>query len=551
MTLEVNTPDVWTSDSGSSSRSANWHVHGIGILAALIVGGALWQTIVTLGMRQFPGMDGSCDAIIGWQMHLGYRPFSELVTPVPILYLLGAGWAFDFWGPSWDGLVKITAVYAVIMFAAQAALLVRVSVPIWKGVLVSGAIQWFTFVPISFWWYNQISASASGLFLTAAFVFLLNPRGTFEFVALVVTGWLLALSKVNDALVGWAGAALLLLIATRQWKRISIALLAVAALTATTLVAMKADVEGLVECLWAAGGTRLDDSTTSIFSGVLSSWEAPGIRPAAALLLAVILSRAVMAWRWRRCNSTSDNAVERNSTRLRISMVLLGCCGAAVSFLAMVTNREFKSGDLAPFASAVAAIVLLWPERLASRSTLRILHGVMLCLAMGLLVAQTSRIGLTRLRVRSAGYLTFYEDVPLISFQNAGFFKDAKISPRLVDVVNQLSAVVNDCQSVNGRARFFFGPRLEFAYPQFGQRPPLRVPACFKGFESEAYGLAFEDDRIDTCVFYHKDSACMSRDLRTRVVRDYIHVHRGDLDVYCNNGAELRRLIEHGAVQQD
>lgn len=83
---------------------------------AVVLAIVLAIIVLNRGNIQFGGMDGGVLVNAAWQLHLGYRPYVDVVTAVPPLFLIGNDLAFDFWGVNWRAMVRITAVFAATSY---------------------------------------------------------------------------------------------------------------------------------------------------------------------------------------------------------------------------------------------------------------------------------------------------------------------------------------------------------------------------------------------------------------------------------------------------
>ncbi|MFM8270506.1 MAG: hypothetical protein ACKN9V_09990 [Pseudomonadota bacterium] len=152
------------------------------------------------GKRQFGAFDSSALIDVGYRLFLGQRAYHDFVQATPPLFSAGAGYAFKWFGLSWNSLVRISAIWAIICFLSQLWLLVRMGLPFLKAWTISLLFAALAFFPLSYWWYNSITSSLCTLLFTSTLVLLTQPkirRSDFVFFVGVLT--LTSLSKPNAA----------------------------------------------------------------------------------------------------------------------------------------------------------------------------------------------------------------------------------------------------------------------------------------------------------------------------------------------------------------
>src|SRR5882724_8735100 len=79
--------------------------------------------IIHFGMIHFAGYDGSILINTAWQLHLKYKPYTDIVTGWPPILLVGSQIAFNIWGVQWQSLVMAAAFFSAITFLLQVAIL--------------------------------------------------------------------------------------------------------------------------------------------------------------------------------------------------------------------------------------------------------------------------------------------------------------------------------------------------------------------------------------------------------------------------------------------
>ena len=454
-------------------------------IALIVVCTTLWIMIGNLGMVQIIGLDQGITINVGWEMHLGYRPYAELVSGFPPLYLFGIGAAFKLWGVTWAAAVNITALFALLALCLHFWLIVQLGVEWYFALAIAATVQCVAFVPISFWWYNQPSSVAAALFITAAMGYVMRPGSTVSVIGLVITGALLALSKLNDCGMGFGAAALIILTLGPSRKRFMLILLAAILLAVAIMFLGQVDFQEFVRCCYSAVVGR---AHTLKHKGIEWDSTTMQITTVTAMALLLVSTGLLFSQGWR-------------FARTDLTLLLLALSGVATSFIAVYTNREDISGDLAPALTSIGLFIFL-RKKYPARNMQRIGIGIKLATALTFitLTFEAGHIGIER----STSIADLIRDeTPTLSqhLAGGGMLEGMLVNQRALSDINELGGLVTHLKMIKPNITIYLGPRLDFAYAELGLRPPPSVPIIWEGFEDEMFSTAAMNGKIDVFIF--------------------------------------------------
>jgi len=143
----------------------------IGCLAIIIPLVIYW-----CGMTQFGGFDHSMVIDSGWRLFNGQHPFSNFPCTAPISFFLIPYYAFMIFGVYWYSLVIVFAIFSSVTFLWSFALLTQLFESHWYRLVFAVALQALCMIPVSYWWYNPVTAASGIIFALSAYVWLRRPK---------------------------------------------------------------------------------------------------------------------------------------------------------------------------------------------------------------------------------------------------------------------------------------------------------------------------------------------------------------------------------------
>jgi hypothetical protein len=292
------------------------------------------------GMIDFGGLDGGLLVQAAWGVSTGNIPYHDIPDPLPPLFFLGAGWAFRLLGPSWSSLNWLVTAYAFVTLTWSFLLLGRITRRPWYALAVAFALQAITLMPLSWWWYNQITTLAGVLALLSGYGLSRAPGDRGLAVSLGASVALLLLTKLNTAVFLSAAIALFLL-ARRETRKTTLACFACAGLADLLLLTLQhvpvLDYLHLV----------------SQFSSRVSSLD--------WIRFCLIGAQPVEHWTglimfaFFTLGGVALSLLDRDKVRRQGAIIWILIAAGATS-IQMVTNNDFKLGDIALVVARAAGL---------------------------------------------------------------------------------------------------------------------------------------------------------------------------------------------------
>ncbi len=487
-------------------------------LAPLFAAAVLAAAVLHFGMIHFGGFDGSALLQGAWRYHQGQALYTEIIAPgVPPSYIVFPGMAFGLFGASWHSVVLLTALYAAATLLLQHAMLRRLGVGVCASLGLASAVQAVGMLPLSSWHYNQTTAVAGALFVTASALFI-REKGLVSDIFFVACAVLLSWMKVNVAGFLLAGVGIVLL-CRQDLRRRFLACLAVAFVFSTALMmATRVSPVALIGSLLEASGR--------VFSGRmfrLCLWDAEPEEAGVTLLIALVLVGGCCAHAWRHRRTVRPAAGRK-------ALFAVALLGIVAGFVGMATNMEHNMAD-APCVFIGAAVWLfvvpsagIAAEEPGLSRPPATAGMAVACLCIGLLAVTGVGYAVTRARVASIGPGLFYEEGAVRMLSEPALFRGLRSGPRLAADLSELQSVFARIPpAVRRDGRVFFGPRLEFGYPAYGITPPPGMPIWWMGTGEARKGTvdavvdAFRRWNPACAVFLSGDLTYMPREL-------YVHL---------------------------
>jgi hypothetical protein len=447
---------------------------------------ALFLSIWMLGMRQFGGYDHSEFIQAAWLQLSSLVPFKDYPCTLPPLFFLGARYAFLIFGVRWSAFVLLMAVFAVLSFVFLSRQFRALGFPARGATILALTAELGTTVVCSFWWYNPTASVAGVMVLVSALVCLAHAKEWTSWALLGVSFTLLVLGKPN----AWPmGACVVLLGATREASQ---------RMRALTVLVLGVALSGII--CWLHGLSPL---------GVLCTYSALGETRGDPLRMFALaqcmpVDQHILMWSMKVVVFLFLGTLAAQQDELRQYWREYSCCvvAALTSLVLFNMNSELKTSDLTLLVVALAVAAF----RPWSRRRLDGIGRAATVIVIAFFLTLSTYWGVTRMRVRSIGERTFFENVPTQTIRT-GFFAGLHTGPRLIAVLGQIENALDRYPS----NKVFFGPRMEFSYAAFRRAPPRGLPvwwdpgASFPASDWLAVSRAFENGDFDLLIFLKDD----------------------------------------------
>lgn len=514
--------------------------HAIFVLSSITITILSVIFIIKHGNIQFGGCDGSGMLSDAWKMHLGHKPYRDLVTYMNPLHLIGCKLAFNFWGIHWSSFVKLGAVFAALTLPLQVFLLKRLKVGAIYSILFATAIQCMTMISSSWWWYNHTTSVVACLFVSSALLFSREPASHLNKFLFFCTTSLLALAKPNVA--GVLLLFTLLILAwgkrTRHWT--FIILLGAGAVDLMIFSLFNLSVADLYASYTVASGrvTSLDNVLASLWH--VENWECKQT----LLLLIPCIIGALLAFGgllYRRRQEVKQGADFVYFTKdNNVGYFVIAFVGILGGMVGMATNGELNFVDAPLIILGLSVVLLAIVKNLGFQPWLRVTVVGLLLTSTVLLAANGLRFGVNRWRVMTVGYGMYYEDAPLTKIQDPPLFEGMSVGPRLLRTIDQVTYILKRHGYYGQQnAPVFFGTRMDFAYAMTGIHPAKGIPnnvwdrfGIVKEGEKNVYIERFKDFKFALCIFFKRDYVYLPLEIVHYLYRYYNIYDYGELTVH-------------------
>jgi hypothetical protein len=445
-----------------------------------ITGVSLCGFIFYYGNHQFGGFDHSMLIDVGWRMAGGQSPYTDFICTLPPGFLLGAKYAFQLFGVTWDSQLYFAGAYSAAAFLWLYFLFARLLESRAAAYFSALCITCAASLSVDYWWFHPITSTAAAIFFLSCLWYVAGPGEWKAQLSLGASLFLLGLMKPNTA--GLLIAACLGILFTFGPRRNRLAVLAAGALAAA-LAFLKVNGISVVAMLRSYMAAAENRGRVGQLVGFLwLHWPEKLIIVgcAAALLLPPTIV-------WAR-------------SRHGIPATLLLVSGPVVAALATVTDFELNYVQT-PLLVCSGAI-LIFGRGSRSSSFDRRVYAAILCS----LAAISIFAGVVRYRVHLIGEGAFFEWDGADRVTDTKFFAHLRCGPHLVAVLRQVEEI-----RAKEEAPFFFGPRMEFEYAVQRLPSPERIPFVwdpgteFRFIEESAILEKWKEHRFRTLVFLKDD----------------------------------------------
>jgi hypothetical protein len=445
-------------------------------------------------------MDGGVLINGAWQQYLGRVPYRDFSTGLPPLHLILSGAAFKAFGPSWTSLTILTALFSAVTFMLCYIL------ASWRGAspLEAAAIalvpQAVTFMTASWWCYNEEVSIVASLFVLSCGILLKEPESPPPFLgmtAFAISAGLLLLCKPNITGPLLLGATLTLFLGFPRMRVSLIVSLAVAGVLALAflLAAHVSPFDLLRE--YHGASSRLSHPRGMLYNLLwYGEWEAA---PTDCLFVLLVLWTA---WLFRR----HRDFIEASPRTKAIARLVTVC--SAVSFFGMLTNNDLNMTELP------IMLISLWmfQQELGPQSDRPAIlyRRLLLPLTALYLVIFATCIAVSRADIVGKGDGQFARN----SFDRMGLhqtnrklFNGMWINGIFDNVDGDLARFVRMYSGPGGLdGRVYFGPRVDYAYAEFGITPLEDLPLWWEGIgNTDQRTTRFLDHRFEYIILWRND----------------------------------------------
>ncbi len=519
-------PDAILGDPGArTSRTL--------LIVTLLTAAALFAAIKYLGMRQFGAEDGGITAAIAYMVKLGYVPIRDFeTTGFPPLYMLAGGWAFRMLGTRWESLVTLAALTSSMALVVQTWLGRRAGFSPVTAIAIAIVTQCATFLPLSNWWYNQLTSVVGVLFVTAALAFARQPEDRLNSASLLLTAAVISWCKPNVAALLLLGVGIVIVSSHRLRRRGLALMVGAAVLSLAGLVIVGLSPSGLIS-EYLGVGVRLTPGNFVTFFLLNDNLD--------VMLTMGLLVPALAAG----VTSLVFAVLKPTDAQAAGPRVALAALAVATGLAAMGTNNDHNLVD-APLIllGCVAVACVAFGERGERRKTRLAVALALSFTLLGLSVYGTVSAGF-RYRIYSVGPGAFWEKTGLSSLGGRPMLAGVSAGPALHTTLADIRATLRANPDVVASDGVFFGPRLLVMYPEFGVAPPKGLPTWWMLYRdgrprtAKAVGR-FAEEKRPLLIIFGGDYTDFPQSLRELIRSRYTAYHYGTLTLHVLKGSDVR-----------
>lgn len=470
------------------------------------VGLAIALFIRCFGMHQIGGFDHSVVVDLGWRLVNGQIPYVDFPCTVPVGFLIGAKFAFQWFGVTWSSIIDFTALFALTTFMWSLFLFEQLFGRRWLTLLWALTFQAMTLMLLCFWWYNPVTSVASEIYVLSAAVWLHRPKAWSAMVSYGLAMLLLAAMKPNVAGILVPLVAVVLFSSSlHRWKTLLVSATAFA-LFLLLLWSNHLSLTGMFKGYLSVASRVGSFKGIYEFVSALTIWLS-----IAALVLVLVPIVVALCLGWRAIRSRGS----------WIALVTLA--GGLYSFL---TNGELKLVDLSTV--LLACFLLVGELRgtvVAADCIFRLPLGWnrALSLICVILASAGTAQGIVRDRVKGIGLMIFFEYDGAKHVMPDGFFKGVECGDIFFEVNRELTEVLRQ----TGSASVWFGPRMQWAYAAFDKPSPRGQPVwwhpgvSFAQSDEQLYFQHLLDSKTDVLILFKNDVSYYPKEMVQQLVAGY------------------------------
>ncbi len=524
-----------------------------GLGAALAVFIALF--ILRCGMHQIGGFDHSILVEVGWRLFNGQTAYVDFPCTTPVAFILGAKFAFQWFGVQWQSNVELTALFAMLTFAWSLFLLAQLFGRGLTTLLWAMALHAISVMLVSFWWYNPITAVAAVLYTLSAMYWLHRPGERSAVASYAAALLLMATMKPNVAGILIPGISVILFISPRhRWKVVGVSLGAFAFFLVLLLMNHLSFTGMLAGYLSVA---RRGASLKQFLQFISPMSKDAALTEAASLVLPVVLvlgqgrktlrspgpwipAIVLLGGLYVFITHNEQNLVGLASIVLSVVMALclgrktLCSLGPWIPMTALLgglygffTNGEQKLVDLTSVLLAAILLVAQLRRPVIPREGPVFQMPVwwnryltLLCVVFG---AAGLALGFVRDRVRTTGPMQFFEYNDSKHTLTDGFFKGLHCGDIFDEILKEEAEVLRREPS----STVWFGPRMQWGYAAFGRQSPLHEPVIWDPgvmlavSDRDFYFNNFLQSRRQLLILFKNDLSAYAQNETQRILQQY------------------------------
>lgn len=521
---------------------------GRGVLAAFALtatGLVAWHYYFSLIL--FSGMDGGALINAAWMQCHGVVPYRDFYTATPPLWVLPAGWAFAWFGPFWTSFSLLFCLFSLVTFTWMFVVLQRMSGHAWKALAGALVIQVLALLPLSWWWYNDITAMIAALFYASVCGLYFQPESRLLRASFVLSEAVLALGKANMAGPLLVLGVLFLLFRKPLRRFVIVATLAAAAADIGVLALNHISVPSLLQNYAWGGSGRFQTRIWSYFfdhpegfteHAITTAWIIASIAAGVALIFA--------------CDAGG---------RRKKDLLALFSIAQIVSVIDSATNFAWK-GECVVY--LIILVFFVFPPRLSPPFGVAGMARWTSVIAMGAAIFLTILLGGSRKVFLNIGNDSYAPPEMRYKLMAPPLFRGMQTSWATVNALYYVNAALKDLNwPANPNQTIYFGPFIDFCYAAFNIPPPRGLPLWWENVPSTRppfmrpnEGLPpwrypqlprthavdprvqrFFDEKFSACFFWVDDShkpnmAFVPEDIRYELSRDYTLTYYHTIALY-------------------
>ena len=377
----------------------------------------------------------------------GLRPFTDFPCSMPPFFMAGIRFATLVLGLKWASFAVLSAAFAALTFVWMYLLLMSNGIAQCWALAIASVVELSTMFLAPFWWFNNTTSVAVVLLFLSVLACASARASIGKWASLVLSLAMVLTAKPNAAPAVLMIMALFLIRGDHRRVKVLGCCLAATVLAVTICYAAQMPPIAIVRSYLEIG--KLRGSPLAMLP--IREMSTPE-RYFQVLLIAVTLLWLIKV------------LVSSARAKRQPWAVYAICAVAFLTSLEMsLTNSEIKPTDLCVALVAIAVLELDQAGNNGKRLGLTVLLSIFLVMSL--------YFGCLHLRINAIGERVFYEPLPTQTIRS-GFFDGLEAAPRLQRIMLQ----TQEALSLYPSNTVFFGPRMEFEYAVFGEKPLAGMP---------------------------------------------------------------------------
>ncbi len=495
------------------------------VFITTIIGLILSIIVKEYGTLHFTGMDYGVLTSAAYQYFLGYKPYSDIITGTPPVYLILGKISFDLFGVKFASFVYITAIVTFFTFLYLVWVWYKISNSLIKSLIYSLTAEIviiFTFSTIN---YNRFSLISATMYILTLIYFIKQKRQLFSSFLLIIQGAILLLVKANIAVSLILFSFIILIRLNNKIKTLII-------YTTSFLVFLlllsfsNINIFNLIKNYLWHGGRAFDPSVWKIF--ILNGWEVKQtfifFTPITVILLISLIAVVINKSIFKKCN------LQFVYFQIILLSVLIGIIG-------LITNNDLNFVDGFLILNGIILIPIIYKNILQNTNIYKI-YNIVIYATCSFLIIYGLIIGINRVNISEGGPSFFYEyayypsekclflsdtkcrqliigstaKLLNLNVQDTGnfrylvkskysFFNSMLIEQNLEETEDEINKVILFFKK-NGvnKDKIGFGPRIDFNYATFKIKPP-KGPLWW-----EAFSYVKPDEKLISMVQKYRNN---------------------------------------------